>query len=94
MFDDPKPGDKWFSTTCARCGVQPTGASICSRYNSDQVCMACREDEKKLATYPACEAAELAAVKSGNYNFHYGLTAVDRAALAAMLKARVAQSHG
>ena len=80
-----------FPRVCARCAERLTGSSM-SRYNSDVLCMACLTDERSLPSYAACEAAELAAVKRGNYNFHYGLSSDDRTTLAQKLAARRAMA--
>ena len=40
-----------------------------SRFNTQMVCIACINAERAHPDYPAAEAAELASVRAGNYNF-------------------------
>jgi hypothetical protein len=40
-----------------------------SRFNTQVCCMGCIEKEKKHPDYLFAEAAELAAVRAGDYNF-------------------------
>ena len=53
---------------CERCHDE-TGVTTMSRFNTQVCCMDCIEKEKKHPDYPKAEAAELAACRSGNYNF-------------------------
>ena len=75
-------------TTCDRC-FGPATVSIMSKLNRDALCLDCKADEKALPSYKDGNAAELDAVKAGNYNFPgVGLTADDQAFLAARRAAR------
>lgn len=40
-----------------------------SRFNTDAICLDCNAKEKRHPKYPEAEAAELEAVRSGDYNF-------------------------
>lgn len=57
-------------THCARCGadLSKTTSSM-SRFNTDICCSACIDKEKAHPRYKEAEAAELAAVRAGDYNF-------------------------
>lgn len=72
---------------CQRCG-EPLTVSSTSFFNSDVCCMACLKDEKEAPGYVQAKAAEEAAVRGGDYNFNFGLSAADREFLAARLAAR------
>ena len=74
--------------TCDRCG-DALRASIMSKFNTDTLCMPCKSDEEALPCYPAAVDAERIACLRGDYNFlGIGLTAEDRASLAARRAAR------
>ena len=71
-----------YSQECDRCHKHCSG-TIMSKYNTDELCMQCKGDERTLPTYAAANAAEIAAVRQGDYNFAgVGLTADDRNRLA------------
>lgn len=56
------------ATRCARCSKETT-ATIMSMYNTDIICMDCKDEETQRPDYKeACEA-ERKAVQSGNNNF-------------------------
>lgn len=62
--------DKFFSQkTCDRCGQKLTGGRIMSMFNTDCICLACKEKEMKLPGYQAAQTAEAEAIKSGDMNF-------------------------
>lgn len=61
--------DFFEATTCVRCRKSLGGVSIMSKFNTDVICLACKEREKKHPKYAEADAAEIAAVRSGNYNF-------------------------
>ena len=65
---------------CERCH-EAIVISTCSRYNAEQICMTCAEDETTLPSYQECKAAETQAVLRGDNNFCFGLTAQDRETL-------------
>lgn len=54
--------------TCDRCHG-PLLARTMSRFNTDTICLPCQTKEKAHPDYPKAAAAELEAVKQGNYNF-------------------------
>ena len=53
---------------CERCG-QKTWATIMSMFNTQTICMECKQAEKKDPRYKAAAKAELQAVRRGNLNF-------------------------
>jgi hypothetical protein len=53
---------------CVRCHKQ-TAATIMSKFNQDVICMECKEKERNHPKYPEADAAEVAAVRQGNWNF-------------------------
>ena len=55
-------------SVCARCGATNC-ATIMSKFNQDIICMSCKDKERKHPKYAEADAAELAAVRAGNYNF-------------------------
>ena len=74
--------------TCDRCGVV-TRAAIMSKFNTDIICVACKEDERQAPGYEAADRAEVAAVMGGNYRFPgVGLSAADEVFLAERRQAR------
>lgn len=54
---------------CDRCGNSLKDGRTMSMFNTECICMACKEAEKKRADYSAAQDAEHEAVKSGNHNF-------------------------
>lgn len=54
--------------TCDRCGTE-TSFSTGSYFNTDQICMACDKAEREHPQFEQARAAELEAVKSGDYNY-------------------------
>lgn len=66
---------------CMRCGAE-TRVHSCSYYSTEDICGACKDEERQLPTYDRARAAEEAACRAGNYNFSgIGLTADDWAQL-------------
>lgn len=53
---------------CDRCGKKLT-VRIMSMYNEDCLCMECKKEEEKREDYEKAVEADIAAIKSGNYNF-------------------------
>lgn len=55
-------------TKCDRCGAtdQPTTMSI---FNTDPICMKCKEKERNHPKYEEARDAERMAVHAGDYNF-------------------------
>jgi hypothetical protein len=63
-----------------------------SKFNRDIICTPCKDDECEAPGYAAADAAEVAAVRGGNYNFPgIGLSPQDQEFLAARRAAR--KSH-
>ena len=59
-----------FSTkkVCDRCG-KPHTVSKKSKFKNETICMECAEAERKRPDYETAHAAEVAAVKAGDWNF-------------------------
>ena len=55
-------------TKCQRCGKE-TRATITSMFNTDILCMACKEAEEKDPRYQEARAADEAAIRRGDFNF-------------------------
>jgi len=53
---------------CNRCGSETT-THIRSMFNTQDICMVCKEKERTHPEYNAACAAERAQVQAGNYNF-------------------------
>lgn len=59
----------WPGSKCDRCGADLKLGSTMSKFNTDQLCMACKADERLAPNYALADAAELAQVRAGNYNY-------------------------
>lgn len=53
---------------CQRCG-KPTIAMIMSMFNTEEICMACSDAERKDPGFEDARAADERAVRCGDYNF-------------------------
>ena len=53
---------------CDRCG-NTSNTTTMSVFNTDFICMKCKEDERRDPDYKAAKAAEEAEVRKGNYNY-------------------------
>lgn len=53
---------------CPRC-KQRTDVTIMSRFNTQEICIACEKRERQHPDYQRAAEAELAAVRRGDYNF-------------------------
>lgn len=53
---------------CDRCKKE-TGIVIMSRFNTDNLCLACEEAEQKLPRYDEARQAEVEACRRGDFNF-------------------------
>ena len=53
---------------CERCG-KATRTTIVSMFNTQTICMGCKDKEKKRPDYGQAQAADRAAIHSGNYNY-------------------------
>lgn len=70
--------DKFFTQkTCDRCGGSLSGGRIMSMYNTDCICMECKNDELKRPDYRKAVEADLAEIRNGNYNFQ-GIGLIDK----------------
>jgi ArsR family metal-binding transcriptional regulator len=56
-------------TNCDRCGASLAGGRTMSMFNTETICMACAEAERKRKDYAAAREAERAAVRAGDRNF-------------------------
>ena len=54
---------------CDRCKKPLNGARIMSMYNTDCLCMECKEAETKRDDYKKAQEADINAIKKGDYNF-------------------------
>lgn len=62
--------DTFFTqTTCDRCGGSLEGGRTMSMYNTDCICMKCKQEERKREDYHKACDAEREAVKNGDRNF-------------------------
>ena len=73
---------------CERCG-DASGVVTMSRFNTDVICLPCKEDEEGAPGYMTAMAAEDTAILAGNYNFPgVGLSEADQEYLNQRLKER------
>ena len=62
--------DRFFTQkTCDRCGASLDGGRIMSMFNTDCICLACKEKEKARNDYKEAVRAELDELKKGNTNY-------------------------
>lgn len=62
--------DRFFTQQhCDRCGGNLEKGRIMSMFNTDCICLACKEAERKRSDYAKAVKAELDEVKKGNYNY-------------------------
>ena len=54
---------------CDRCGESTNNSTTMSIFNTDVICMSCKEEEKRDPEYAAAQAAEREALKAGDTNF-------------------------
>lgn len=54
---------------CDRCGKK-TWVTIMSMFNTQEICMDCKDKEEQHPGYEAAREAESRAVRRGDYNFH------------------------
>ena len=53
---------------CDRCH-QETYATIMSMFNTQTICMPCKNEERTKPEYNAAHEADIAQIKQGNYNY-------------------------
>lgn len=56
-------------SNCDRCGQPTHGRTTMSIFNTDIICMSCKDEEKKDPEYEAASKAELDAVRKGIKNY-------------------------
>lgn len=62
--------DDFFSKeVCDRCFKPFNGVRTMSMYNTDTICMKCKQKEKEREDYSKAVDADNAEIKKGNYNF-------------------------
>ncbi|MBU9723112.1 MULTISPECIES: gamma-glutamylcyclotransferase [Bacillaceae] len=62
--------DTFFTQThCDRCGGSLKGGRIMSMYNTDCLCMTCKDKESKQDDYDEAVKADHEEIKKGNYNY-------------------------
>ncbi len=62
--------DKFFTQKqCDRCKGSLEGGRIMSAFNTECICMACKEEEMKRPDYEKAVKAEHEEIKKGNYNY-------------------------
>lgn len=73
-----------YPTHCARCGADfKVVIHTMSRFNTEEICLLCEDDETQAPGYKAAHDAEFEAVKAGDLNFPgVGLSPEDQAFLA------------
>lgn len=54
---------------CDQCGASLKKGRIMSMFNTDCICLNCKEKEKNRQDYPAAVKAEREAVSNGNTNY-------------------------
>lgn len=54
---------------CDRCGESTNNSTTMSMFNTDVICMGCKDDEKNDPEYDAAVNAEREALKNGNNNY-------------------------
>jgi hypothetical protein len=54
---------------CERCKTPTNGISIMSMFNTQVICIPCKEEEKENPRYAEAVDAERKAVSKGDYNF-------------------------
>jgi len=55
--------------TCTRCGGSLEAGRIMSMFNTDCICIKCKEEETRRPDYKEAQEAERAAIAQGNRNF-------------------------
>jgi hypothetical protein len=61
--------DFFKKTKCDRCHKPLAGCRIMSIYNTQVICMACKEKEQQRVDYRKAVEADHAEIRKGNYNF-------------------------
>lgn len=62
--------DKFFTKKyCDRCNSSLENGRIMSMFNTECICIDCKDAEKKRKDYGQAVEAELEEIKKGNYNY-------------------------
>ena len=62
--------DKFFTQTkCDRCGGSLEEGRTMSMFNTECICMKCKEKERKDPRYKEALEADMEQIKLGNYNY-------------------------
>lgn len=61
--------DFFTKTKCDRCGKPLNSGRIMSMFNTDCICMKCKEDERNHPDYKKAQEKERQEVISENYNY-------------------------
>lgn len=56
-------------TTCDKCGGSLKDGRIMSMYNTDCICLKCKNKERNRTDYNVATKADHNAIKNGDYNF-------------------------
>ena len=54
---------------CDRCGGSLKDGRIMSMFNTDCICMSCKDKERRSDDYRKAQDADIAEIRKGNYNF-------------------------
>ena len=64
------PNDDFFTKTCCdRCGGDLKSGRIMSMFNTDVLCMKCKDEESKRPDYRQAADEDCKAIQRGDYNF-------------------------
>ena len=62
--------DRFYTVSkCDRCGGSLEGGRIMSMFNTDCLCMKCKEEERKRPDYKEAQEADITEIRKGNYSF-------------------------
>jgi len=61
--------DFFQKTRCDRCGGDINNGRIMSMYNTDCLCLKCKDAETRREDYREAVEADQAEIRKGNYNF-------------------------
>lgn len=54
---------------CQRCGSPLNGVSIMSMFNTQIICMGCKDKERQDPNYKKAVQADIDEIRKGNFNF-------------------------
>lgn len=54
---------------CQRCNCNTNGVTIMSMFNTDVICLKCKDAEMKRSDYADTVKADIEQIKKGNFNF-------------------------